>query len=183
VNISIFEGDITDAPADAICTSTNPRLSLMMGTGGAVRERGGFEVLRACERITGGKLVPAGSAHPTTAGALPYKLAIHCVASDNTHRSSARIVAACVRNALMCAEIAGCKSIAMPVFGTGHAHLKLEQALLTILEVLGAAPSSVKNVLIAIDDAERAAVARGVLAAYGKTPSSSSEAWSSAVSR
>ena len=64
MNVSIFAGDITDAPADAICTSTNPRLSLMMGTGGAVRERGGFGVLRECEAIVAGSPpLRAGSVH------------------------------------------------------------------------------------------------------------------------
>src|SRR5690242_3711588 len=102
---SIFVGDIVDAEADAICTSTNPRLSLVMGTGASVRERGGSEVARACEAIVAksGPL-PAGSAHATTAGRLPHRLAIHCVASDATHRSSTEIVRACVRSAVRIAS-------------------------------------------------------------------------------
>jgi len=35
MRISIFAGDICDVPAEALCTSTNPRLSLAMGTGAA----------------------------------------------------------------------------------------------------------------------------------------------------
>ena len=70
MKITIFEGDITEAPAEAVCTSTNPRLSLMMGTGSSVRERGGFTVLRACEEIvaaSGSHALPVGSVHVTTA--------------------------------------------------------------------------------------------------------------------
>src|SRR5207244_3998577 len=87
---TIVAGDITDAPADAICTSTNPRLSLVMGTGGAVRERGGFAVLRECEAIVAASSpLRPGTAHVTSAGALPYEKVIHCVASDAQHNSSA----------------------------------------------------------------------------------------------
>jgi O-acetyl-ADP-ribose deacetylase (regulator of RNase III) len=164
VKISIFDGDLTDAPAEAICTSTNPRLSLMMGTGGAARERGGFEVLRACEKITGGKLLPPGSAHPTTAGALPYKTIIHCVASNDTHTTSAAIIKACVLNALKCADAAGCSIVAMPVFGTGHARFKFEQALLLMTDALKAASTSVDRVVVAINDPARAESARRMIA-------------------
>jgi O-acetyl-ADP-ribose deacetylase len=163
VKISVFAGDLTEAPAEAICTSTNPRLSLMMGTGGAVRERGGFEVLRACEQIAGGIPLPAGSAHTTTAGALPYTAIIHCVASNDTHITSAAIIEACVRNALACADAAGCMTVAMPVFGAGHARFKFDRALLVMLETLLRASTSVEHVVIAINDPERAESARRVL--------------------
>ena len=165
MDIAIFEGDLTEAPADAVCTSTNPRLSLMMGTGGAVRERGGFEVLRAAEAITGGKLMPAGSAHVTTAGSLPYKIAIHCVCSTETHVTSAAIIKACVRNALARADEHACASVVMPVFGTGHARFKFEAALEAMLEALQAAQTSVQRVLIAVSEPARAESARRVLLA------------------
>ena len=165
MEISIFQGDLTDASADAICTSTNPRLSLMMGTGGAVRERGGFEVLRACEEIAAGKPLPPGSAHPTTAGALPFKIAIHCVASNETHMTSAPIIRACVRNALACADEHGCPRVAMPVFGTGHARFKFDQALETMINALQSARTSVKSVVIAINEPARAECALRILSA------------------
>jgi O-acetyl-ADP-ribose deacetylase len=126
---SIFIGDIADVEAEAICTSTNPRLSLMMGTGAAVRARGGYEILRACEEIVSrdGPL-PPGSAWPTTAGSLASKVVIHCVASDANHRSSEATIAMCVRNALDCAARAGCRTVAMPVFASGHAHVNFRRA-------------------------------------------------------
>ena len=96
MRISIFAGDVSDAPAEALCTSTNPRLSLVMGTGASIRGRGGFEILRACKAIvkaefvrTGNHGLSAGSVHTTTAGQLPAKAVIHCVASDAAHHSSA----------------------------------------------------------------------------------------------
>lgn len=162
--IEIFEGDITDAPADAICTSTNPRLSLMMGTGGAVRERGGFQVLRECEQIAGGKPLPAGSVHVTAAGALPYKAVIHCVASTETHLTSAPIIRSCVTGAIARAQSAGWATIAMPVFGSGHARFKFEDALGAMLAAIEGTASP-PNIVIAVNDPGKAESARRVLAA------------------
>jgi len=164
VKISLFIGDITDVQADAVCTSTNPRLSLMMGTGGAVRERGGFQVLRECEKLTGGHSLPAGSAYVTSGGTLPFKAVIHCVASDTSHRSSTDIVRSCVRNALMRADAAGCKSVAMPVFGSGHAHVRFEQSLKAMRDALSSADTGVEHVMIVVYDPDRAEDARTILA-------------------
>jgi O-acetyl-ADP-ribose deacetylase (regulator of RNase III) len=162
MNASIFAGDIADAQADALCTSTNPRLSLMMGTGASVRERGGPEVARACEAIivAHGHL-PAGSAHVTTAGALPHKMIIHCVASDTTHRSSTGIVRMCVRNAIDLAAEGGCTSIALPVLGTGHARLPFAETLGAIAEELRGAP--LERVVFVMNDPDRANPARTVI--------------------
>jgi len=159
MNISIFVGDIADAPAEAICTSTNPRLSLMMGTGASVREKGGWDVMRACEAIvaTDGGRLHAGSVHATTPGTLKCKTLIHCVASDQSHMTSAHIIQACVKNALACAHRTGCRSIAMPLFGTGHARYKLDQALIAMREALRSAPAAVEQVIIVVLDPARAA--------------------------
>lgn len=152
MKVSLFRGDICDAPAEALCTSTNPRLSLMMGTGGAVRERGGFSILRACEALTARGPLPPGSAHPTHPGTLPAKLIIHCVASDLAHHSSPEVIRSCVKNALRCAEDAGCRTIAMPLFATGHARFKFERAMEIITEELRSAQSSVEEAFIVVPE-------------------------------
>lgn len=157
MRITVFHGDIADAPAEVVCTSTNPRLSLMMGSGGSVRDRGGFEVLRECEAIVaanGGKL-PPGSVHVTTAGKLPHKAAIHCVASDGTHLSSANVIQACVKNALAAADRLGARTISMPIFATGHAHFRYAQALRAMNDALRAAQTQVEEVVIVVHDEDR----------------------------
>jgi O-acetyl-ADP-ribose deacetylase len=171
MHLSIFLGDIADAPADAVCTSTNPRLSLMMGTGASVRDRGGFEVLRACEQLieeersrSGRSVLPVGSAHATTAGALPFKIAIHCIASDAVHHtSSPEIVRSCVKNAMRVAAERGCSSVAMPVFAAGHARLRFDLALKTMIDTLRSMDTAVSEVTIAVNDAERAEAARRLI--------------------
>jgi O-acetyl-ADP-ribose deacetylase len=153
---TVFAGDITEAPADAICTSTNPRLSLAMGTGGAVRERGGLSILRECEAIVAASApLRAGSVHLTSAGSLPYKRVLHCVASDANHNSSAAIIRACVAGALAAADGEGIARLAMPVFATGHAHFRFREALAAMAEALRSASTGVAEVIVVVDDADR----------------------------
>ncbi len=140
----------------------------MMGTGGAVRERGGFEILRACEAIVAASprhSLPPGSAHATTAGTLPYKAIIHCVAGDDSHRSSEPVIEACVRNAMVKAGEIGCTSVAMPVFATGHARIKFDRALKAMLAALHGTTATVREVIIVVLDEERAAEARRIIEA------------------
>jgi len=170
MQITLFAGDVCDVRAEALCTSTNPRLSLMMGTGAAVRGRGGPRILRQCEAIveaelsrTGKRGLPPGSAHGTTAGDLPAKLVIHCVASDGSHRSSPDIVRSCTRSALAAADAADCATIAMPVFGSGHAGVPFKEALVAMASVLRDVVTEVRRVFIVVFDRERAAEAVRVI--------------------
>jgi O-acetyl-ADP-ribose deacetylase len=163
MKISVFAGDVCDVPADALCSSTNPRLSLAMGTGASIRGRGGYQILRACEEIVEGEFhrsgrrgLPAGSVHQTTSGDLPSKVIIHCVASDAAHRSSVDIIRNCVKNALALADASGCKSIAMPLFATGHARFTFDQSILAMAETLRDDPTPVQHVVIVVFDPDRA---------------------------
>ena len=172
MRVTVFHGDIIDAPADAICTSTNPRLSLFEGTGGRVREKGGWGVLRECEAIldrekeaTGQRRAKLASAHLTSAGTLPFRGVIHCVASDSNHKSSAEIVAWCVRNALTVADRAGFQRLAMPVFATGHAHFGFEESLAAMITALREATTSVEEVVIVVLEEERVEAARRMVSA------------------
>jgi O-acetyl-ADP-ribose deacetylase len=164
MKISIFIGDLCDVAAEALCTSTNPRLSLAMGTGGSVRGRGGYGILRECEAIVAASgSLPVGSAHRTGAGELAAKMIIHCVASDAAHRSSAAIIRDCVVNALALADAAGCESIAMPLFGTGHARFKFDDAVRVMAETLRDSATAVRRVFIVIYDDERVGAVLRVL--------------------
>lgn len=163
MKLTIFVGDLCDVPAEALCTSTNPRLSLAMGTGGSVRSRGGFTILRACEAIVAAHASPLspGSAWVTTAGDLPARAVIHCVASDRHHQSSPAIVRACVTNALLRAAEANCRSVAFPVFATGHARLRFDQTLRVIVQELREAPLA--HAWIVVNDKDRLEETRRVI--------------------
>src|SRR3954451_21149179 len=158
MRVSVYVGDLCDVRAEALCTSTNPRLSLAMGTGASVRGRGGYGVLRGGEEAVGGagaRGLAAGSAHQTSAGELAAKIVIHCVGSDAGHRSSAAIIRDCVVNALALAHAAGCESIALPVFGTGHARFKFDDAIRVMAETLRDSATAVRRVFVVIYDEER----------------------------
>lgn len=170
MKVSIFAGDIAEAPADAICTSTNPRLSLMMGTGGSVREKGGFTILRECEAILEGETarsgrgrMPVGSVWVTGAGALPYQAVIHCVASDARARSSDAVIRSCVLKSVNAAIRRGISSVAMPVFASGHAHFPFDTALASIAEALASAPEGLGEVILVVRDDATAASAVKIL--------------------
>lgn len=162
MKIIVYAGDIAGAPAEAICTSTNPGLTLVMGTGAAVRERGGFEILRACEKLAANGPLPVGSAHVTTAGKLDAKIIIHCVASDATHHSSADIVRSCVRGALERAAEHRCRSIAMPLFGSGHARLRLDASARAVAEALREATTAAA-VYVVVQESDDAEVVQRIL--------------------
>jgi len=136
----------------------------MMGTGGSVRDRGGFEVLRECEAILAGTTLAAGSVVTTSAGRLPHKAILHCVASDARHHSSAEVIRMCVTNALAAADKIGCTSVAMPVFATGHAHFKFKDALAAMRDALANAATNVEHVIVVVRDDDWAGDARTVFA-------------------
>lgn len=171
LEVALFVGEIVDAPAEAICTSTNPRLSLGGGTGRAVIEEAGWELKRRLETVveeearrTGRDELPVGFTCATPGGRPPHRLIVHCVASDRVHRSSAEGVYRCVAGALGHAEDAGCESIALPVFGTGHARLPFDVSVRAIAEALrDASPSTLRRAWIILFQADRAARAAGLL--------------------
>jgi O-acetyl-ADP-ribose deacetylase (regulator of RNase III) len=170
MKVSVFAGDIAEAPADAICTSTNPRLSLMMGTGGSVREKGGFEILRECEALltaetarSGRARMPVGSVWVTGAGALPHQAVLHCVASDVRARSSDAVIRSCVLQSVTAAIRRGITSVAMPVFASGHAHFAFDAALASIAEALASAPEGLAEVIVVVRDEAAAGSAVKIL--------------------
>lgn len=163
--VSLFAGEIVAAPAEAICTSTNPRLSLGGGTGRAVLEETGWGLKRQLEAIlaeevrrTGASELPVGFTCSTPGGRPPHRLVVHCVASDRAHRSSPEAVRRCVTGALREAAQAGCATLALPVFGAGHATLPFEVSLEAIAAALrDAAPSPLREVLIVVQQPDRLA--------------------------
>lgn len=171
--VALYVGDLAAVPADAVCTSTNPRLSLWAGTGSAVVRRGGWEIKRQAaelvERVrrdTGCEELEPGTVHVTDAGYLPHRAVLHCVASDARHRSSPAIVRRCVEEALVAAASAGCATVAMPIFASGHAGLEVGAAV----EAMGNAlrdgrpeAAGVEEVRLVISGRERAQRAREVL--------------------
>lgn len=171
LEVALFVGEIVDAPAEAICTSTNPRLSLGGGTGKAVLEETGWGLKRELEAVieeearrTGRSELPVGFVCATPGGRPPHRLIVHCVASDRGHRSSPEAVRLCVEGALREAEGAGCTSVALPVFGAGHADLRFDDALETMVRtLLDVSTESLETVLLVILHPHQAPRAEAIL--------------------
>lgn len=166
-------GDICTVPADVICSSTNPNLQLMAGTGGAIREAGGWSIQDQCNAVIrseeaqcGHRWLMMGSVAWTTAGSLPYRGVIHCVAIDAFHGSSEEIIAQCTRNALsICADLnPPIASIAMPIFASGNAQFDFEISLRTMLDtIFNSHCSSVEKVLLVVQEGYQADLASKLL--------------------
>ncbi len=171
LDVTLFVGDLVDAPAEALCTSTNPRLSLGGGTGRAVMAETGWSLRRDLQRIaeeearrTGAAELPVGFTCATPGGEPPHRLIVHCVASEGEHHSSPRAVRLCVEGALREADRAECTSLALPVFGTGHADLPFHDGIEALAEALrDADPTAVRTILVVLHVSDRVPVARAIL--------------------
>jgi len=170
VEVSLFVGELADAPADVLCTSTNPKLSLLGGTGAAIIERAGWgvrqealEIVQRAQATTGRDGLDIGSVHRTSAGRLPHAFLLHCVASGPGHAASAEAIRSCVHGSLAQADQSGSSTVAMPVFGAGHASFPFERAALAIAEALSSASTAVDRVVLVIHDPERVAIVQRVL--------------------
>ena len=179
LTVNLLVGDLVRCRVEAICTSTNPWLSLQAGTGGSVRTHGGHAIQDECDEIvaqaqarTGRRYLPMGSAHKTSAGSLPFKAIIHCVAIDAFHGSSVETIMDCVENALVEADRLGLSELAMPVFATGHGRFPFEDSLSATLTALQKhVGGSVADVWIAVPDIDRAEAARSMIEeAFGRSP-------------
>jgi O-acetyl-ADP-ribose deacetylase (regulator of RNase III) len=170
LEVGLFVGEINDAPAEAVCISTNPRLSLGGGTGRAVLEATGWAVKRRLEAILatetaaqGGDGLPVGFTCATPGDGGRHRVVLHCVASDPLHRSSPGAVRLCTAGALARAEAEGCTSLALPVFGAGHAGLPFGEALGALAEALRDATTSLRRALVVVLQPDRAAAAAEIL--------------------
>lgn len=172
LDIDVVTGDLRRAAVDAICTSTNPQLALTIVARGATGSSGGWEIQEECSRIIGEEYVRSGkhqldvgSAHLTTAGTLPFRGVIHCVASDGSRETSADVIASCVRNALRIADEQKWTSVAMPMFGAGQTRLDDRSCADAMAAAFAAAsPQFVKHVVVVTQTRMQSAAMSGALA-------------------
>ncbi len=173
MKIGLFVGDVHAAPVEVICTSTNPMLNVMAGSGGKVLAKGGPELRQACDTLiereqirTGRDQLPPGTAAATGPGQLSFQAVIHCVALDSYHASNPDIISTCVQNAL--ATITGLKprpkSAAMPVFAADNKKYDFSAALRAMFEVLYAERAQpIDDLWIAVKDDQQAGAARRLI--------------------
>jgi len=116
VRLEVCEGDIAAVEADAIANAANDRLWMGAGVAGALKRAGGEEIEQEALAIGG---IPVGTAVATSAGRLRARWVIHGAAMGQDLRTDADLVARTTRSCLEVADELGCRSLALPAFGTG----------------------------------------------------------------
>ena len=116
LRLEVRDGDIAAVEADAIANAANDRLWMGAGVAGALKRAGGDEIEREAMAIGG---IPLGSAVATTAGRLHARWVIHGAVMGQDLRTDADLVQRTTRACLEVAEELGCRSLALPAFGTG----------------------------------------------------------------
>jgi O-acetyl-ADP-ribose deacetylase len=154
IDLHVVEGDITALAVDAIANAANDHLWMGAGVAGAIKRAGGAEIER--EAVAKGP-IPVGDAIATGAGSLAARYVIHAAVMSQDLRTSADLIARTTRRCLEVADELGCKSLALPAFGTGVGGFSLDEcARLEVDVVRGYEPGSLEHVVFAVFGAEAA---------------------------
>jgi len=129
--VRISQGDITECDAGAIVNAANNDLILGAGVAGAIRNKGGPEIQKECDRIGS---IPLGEAAVTTGGKLKAKFVIHAASMHLGGRTSEENLRASTRNSLIRAAERKVESIGFPAIGTGIAGFPLDRCAQVMLE-------------------------------------------------
>lgn len=144
----MVEGDIATLPVDAIANAANDRLWMGSGVAGAIKRAGGEEIER--EAVARGP-IPVGTAVATGAGRLAARHVIHGAVMGQDLRTDRDLIAATTRSCLEVADGLGCRSLALPAFGTGVGGFPVaECARLMVAAVRAFEPSSLIRVVFAV---------------------------------
>jgi O-acetyl-ADP-ribose deacetylase (regulator of RNase III) len=148
LKLEVREGDIATVEADAVANAANDRLWMGAGVAGALKRAGGDEIER--EAMALGP-IPLGAAVATTAGRLPARWVIHGAVMGQDLRTNADLVRRTTRSCLEVAHELGCRSLALPAFGTGVGGFPLpECARIMVGEARRFEPGSLERVIFAV---------------------------------
>jgi O-acetyl-ADP-ribose deacetylase (regulator of RNase III) len=148
LRLEVREGDIATVEADAVANAANDRLWMGAGVAGALKRAGGEEIER--EAMALGQ-IPLGSAVATTAGKLAARWVIHGAVMGQDLRTDGELVRRTTRACLEVADELGCRSLALPAFGTGVGGFALEEcARVMVGETRSFEPRSLERVIFAV---------------------------------
>lgn len=121
----VIQGDIAQQSADALVNAAGTSLKMVSGVAGALRRKGGEALNEAA--IAKGP-VELGEVATTDAFGLDAEYVIHAAAMPHYGDGNAtpESIERATRNALNEADELGCKSVVLPVFGTGAAGVDFE---------------------------------------------------------
>ena len=161
MRLEVVEGDITRLDVDAIANAANNRLWMGGGVAGAIKSAGGEEIER--EAVAKGP-VEVGDAVATGAGRLAARHVIHGAVMGQDLRTNADLVRRTTRRCLEVADELGCRSLALPAFGTGVGGFPLAECAAIMVAVAGEyEPAALDRVVFAVYGDEAADAFRTAL--------------------
>jgi O-acetyl-ADP-ribose deacetylase (regulator of RNase III) len=148
LELAVVEGDITALDVDAIANAANDHLWMGAGVAGAIKRAGGEEIER--EAVAKGP-IRVGDAVATGAGRLKARYVIHGAVMGQDLRTSAELITRTTARCLEVAEELGCRSLALPAFGTGVGGFPIDEcARLMVAAVRGFDARSLERVVLAV---------------------------------
>jgi O-acetyl-ADP-ribose deacetylase (regulator of RNase III) len=148
VQLEVVEGDIAALEVDAVANAANDRLWMGAGVAGALKRAGGDEIER---EATGKGPIPLGTAVATGAGALAARWVLHGAVMGQDLQTDAALVERTTKSCLELADELGCRSLALPAFGTGVGGFPLPECARIMVGVAAAhEPRTLERVLFAV---------------------------------
>lgn len=148
MRLEVVEGDITQLDVDAIANAANDHLWMGAGVAGAIKRAGGEEIER--EAVAKGP-VETGSAVATGAGRLGATHVIHGAVMGQDLRTNADLIERTTRSCLELADELGCRSLALPAFGTGVGGFPLDEcARIMVADARSYEPATLERVVFAV---------------------------------
>lgn len=161
MTVEIVEGDITKLEVDAIANAANNRLWMGGGVAGAIKNAGGEQIEREAESKGP---IEIGDAVATGAGRLAARYVIHGAVMGQDLVTNAYLIERTTRRCLEVADELGCRSLALPAFGTGVGGFPLDECATIMIAVAGEyEPDTLERVVIAVYGDEAAEAFRGAL--------------------
>src|SRR5437764_8719296 len=124
MGMEVVEGGITSLQVDAIANAANDHLWMGAGVAGAIKRAGGEEIER--EAMALGPIA-IGDAVATGAGSLRARHVIHGAVMGQDLRTDAELIRRTTSSCLRVADELGCRSLALPAFGTGVGGFPLDE--------------------------------------------------------
>jgi O-acetyl-ADP-ribose deacetylase (regulator of RNase III) len=148
VELEVRDGDIAALDVDAVANAANDRLWMGAGVAGALKRAGGEEIEQ--EAMAKGP-IPLGTAVATAGGRLPARWVIHGAVMGQDLRTNSELVRRTTRSCLELADELGCRSLALPAFGTGVGGFSLtECATIMVDQTWHFEPRSLERVIFAV---------------------------------
>src|SRR5579885_3375888 len=152
MDAEVVEGDITALDVDAIANAANDRLWMGAGVAGAIKRAGGEEIEREATALGP---IPVGEAVATSAGRLRARYVVHGAVMGQDLRTDAELIRRTTRSCLRVADELGCRSLALPAFGTGVGGFPLDECARIMVGVArGHEPRTLRRVVFAVFGAE-----------------------------